>query len=108
MADRAFLDRMVRELADKGKLVEAGWVSFRILVLSPTAGAEQLEMMRLAFMAGAQHLFGSIAGGMGVLDPDAEPTEMDLHRMDLIDQELRGFVEEFKQRFPGGKTGVRH
>jgi hypothetical protein len=66
-------------------------------------------MMRLAFMAGAQHLFGSIAGGTSVLDEDQEPTEGDLRRMDLIDQELRGFIEEFKRRFPAAaKTGVRH
>jgi hypothetical protein len=26
MADRAFLERLTKQLADEGKLIEAGWV----------------------------------------------------------------------------------
>lgn len=29
MADRAYLERLSRELTDKGKLIEAGWVGLR-------------------------------------------------------------------------------
>jgi hypothetical protein len=95
MADRAYLERLTRELADSGKLIEAGWVGLRIACELEGAPAIQLEEMRNAFFAGAQHLFGSI---MTVLDPGSEPTDKDLERMDLIDRELREFINDFSMR----------
>lgn len=96
MADRAYLERLTRELADQGKLIESGWVALRLMTLPLDAPAVQLQEMRNAYFAGAQHLFGSLMSG--VLDPDAEPTEADRRRMDLIDQELRTFIAEFEPR----------
>jgi len=93
MAERAHLERLSRELTDKGKLIEAGWVGLRIAAIPLDAGATQLEEMRTAFFAGAQHVFGSI---MTMLDPGDEPTDDDLRRMDLIDKELRSFIEQYK------------
>ena len=95
MADRAYLERLTRELADSGKLIEAGWVGLRIACELEDAPAIQLEEMRNAFFAGAQHLFGSI---MTVLDPGSGPTDKDLERMDLIDRELREFINDFSMR----------
>jgi hypothetical protein len=95
MADRAYLERLTRELADSGKLIEAGWVGLRIACELEDAPAIQLEEMRNAFFAGAQHLFGSI---MTVLDPGSGPTDKDLERMDLIDRELRDFINDFSMR----------
>lgn len=95
MADPQFLERLSRELADQGKLIEAGWVAMRLHVVPLNAQAAQLDNMRLAFMAGAQHLFASI---MTVLDPGAEPTGADMRRIDLIDRELAAFGEELKLR----------
>lgn len=89
MADRAFLERLSRELVDQGKLMEAGWVGLRLAAVPDDAPKVQLQEMRMAFFAGAQHLFSSI---MGVLDAGEEPTEADLRRMELIDAELRAFV----------------
>lgn len=98
MADRAFLQRLERELVDKGKLIEAGWIGLRIAAVPPDASKVQLEEMRTAFFAGAQHLFTSI---MSILEPGAEPTEKDLERMDLINKELRAFINDFTIRnFP--------
>ena len=94
MADRAFLERLSRELADQGKLIEAGWVSLRLTAIAHDAPAIQLQEMRMAFFAGAQHLLGSI---MSILDPGDEPTDADLRRMDLINKELRGFIAKFAQ-----------
>ena len=101
MADRAFLQQMQRKLVDDGLLIEAGWIGLRLVAIPLNAPAVQLEEMRNAFFAGAQHLFGSM---MDVLEPDAEPTEKDIERMALIDAELRKFIEEFKLRhgLPGG------
>jgi len=95
MADRAFLERLSRELADQGKLIEAGWVGLRVACDLEDAPKVQLEEMRNAFFAGAQHLFSSI---MTILEPDAEPTKKDLERMDLIDKELRTFINDFTIR----------
>lgn len=92
MADKAFLERLSRELADQGKLIEAGWVGLRVACDLHDAPKDQLQEMRNAFFAGAQHLFSSI---MTVLDPGAEPTDKDLERMDLIDRELKAFINDF-------------
>jgi hypothetical protein len=95
--DREFLKHLERELAEKGKLIEAGWVGLRLAAIPETAGALQLDEMRMAFFAGAQHLFGSIMGG--VLDPgDEEPTAADMRRMDNIHAELAAFLDEFQKK----------
>lgn len=93
MADRAFLERLTKELANQGKLIEAGWVSLRLNAIFPKAPAIQLQEMRLAYMAGAQNLFTSM---MNILDEDREPTEADMTRMDLIHKELEAFRGELE------------
>jgi hypothetical protein len=95
MADRAHLERLSRELTDSGKLIEVGWIGMRIACDLIDAPADQLREMRMAFFAGAQHLFGSI---MTILEPGSEPTDKDLVRMDLIDKELKAFIAEFSMR----------
>jgi len=98
MADRAHLQRLERELVDKGKLIEAGWIGLRLAAIPDSASATQLEEMRNAFFAGAQHLFSSI---MSIMDPGEEPTEDDLRRMGSIQDELDDFIEKFELRhFP--------
>ena len=72
--------------------VEAGWRSYRDLVMPPDAPAIQRSECRLAFWAGAATLFYSI---MDCLDPGDEPTEADLARMSAINGELRKFAETF-------------
>ena len=89
------VDRLCAALVDQGRLIEAGWEGLRLTAVAVDAPPNQLDEMRLAFFAGAQHLFASI---MGILEPDAEPTETDLRRMDAIDKELKRFIEEFKLR----------
>jgi hypothetical protein len=95
MADRHYLEQLSKKLADDGKLIEAGWLGLRIHAIPPDAPAVQLQEMRYAFMAGAQHLFSSI---MTVMDEDREPTAADMKRMDLISRELETFGEELKLR----------
>lgn len=103
MADRAFLERLTRELNDQGKLIEAGWVSLRLAWIPLNAPANQLDEMRQAFFAGAQHLFSSI---MTILDPGEEPTEKDLDRFSLIHNELQEFIQDFELRhLPTKGTG---
>lgn len=97
MADRAYLERLSRDLTDNGKLIEAGWIGLRLACFPPNgdAPALQLQEMLQAFFAGAQHLFSSI---MTILEPDSEPTDKDLERMDLIDRELKAFINDFTIR----------
>jgi hypothetical protein len=97
MADRAHLERLTKELVDSGKLIEAGWTSLRLMVIPLDASAMQLREMRMAFFAGAQHVFGSI---MTFMEEGEEPTERDLERMDKIHQELEAFIAEIRKRFP--------
>jgi len=96
MADKGYLERLTRELADKGKLIEAGCL--RIVAIHPDASPAQLDEMRMAFFAGAQHLFGSMMSMQGMFDEGDEPTENDERRMQFISEELKEFLAEFKLR----------
>lgn len=89
---KADLEALCRSLTDEGKLIEAGWVGLRIAAVPVDAPQIQIDEMRNAFFAGAQHLFSSI---MTILEPDEEPTDNDMARLDLIDAELRTFGEKF-------------
>jgi hypothetical protein len=93
MTREEFLNGLARRLADEGKLVEAGWLALQALAVPADAPLAQIKQMRMAYMAGAQHLFASI---MGLLDPEDEPTEADMRRLDLINTELEAFGEELK------------
>jgi hypothetical protein len=93
MADRQFLEQLTKQLANDGKLIEAGWVALRLQAIPPNAPAIQLHEMRLAFMAGAQHLFASM---VWMLDSGLEETPDDMRRMDLIHEELDAFRRELE------------
>lgn len=95
MADKSYLERLSREFTDQGKLIEAGWIGLRLAAIPMDASAVQLDEMRSAFFAGAQHLFASI---MTILDPGEEPTDADLRRIDLIDAELKTFIADYSAR----------
>lgn len=92
---KALADRLAKHLTDEGKLIEAGWTQYDKLVLSPNAPQIQRDECRLAFFAGAQHLFGSI---LGILDPGSEPTDKDLERMSQIHAELQAFIVVFSAK----------
>lgn len=81
-------------LADDGRLVNAGWSTYMSTVYPQGVGENQRQGIRMAFFAGAQHVFGSI---MTMFDPGDEPTDRDLRRITLIDHELRAFIDEYKQ-----------
>lgn len=88
-------EKLIKSLADSGRLVEAGWISLRVAVIPADASEIQLSEMRKAFFSGAQHIFSSI---MNFLEEGTEPTGKDLNRMDLLHQELQGFVKELKEQ----------
>lgn len=87
------MEQLQRELANRGQLIEAGWVGLRQAWIPADAPPHQVQDLRWAFMAGAQHLFASI---MTILDPGEKETEGDLRRMDLINAELGKFQREME------------
>jgi hypothetical protein len=89
------IEDLCRELADRGKIIEAGWLSLKMTTIPADAPQVQLDEMRNAFFAGAQHLFGSI---MGLLEGGEEATEKDIRRLSLINSELNSFLDEFKAK----------
>lgn len=91
---RAMLDALAVKLADEGKVIEAGWIAMRAGCMAADAPEDQVREMRMAYMAGAQHLFACV---MVMLDPGEEPSVADLKRMGSIDAELRNFAGELRQ-----------
>ena len=95
MTLKTILGKLHRDLVDEGTLIEAGWIGMRLACVPEDASEVQISEMRMAFFAGAQHLFSSM---MQIMDADEEPTAKDLKRMDQIDAELRRFASEFELR----------
>ena len=93
--NRDMAEAITKDLIDKGQIIEAGWVSLRMLAIPHDAPQVQLDAMREAFYAGAQHLYASV---MICLDPGKEPTEDDLRRMAMIHSELDEFIRQYKVR----------
>lgn len=95
--DPELLKKISVQLTDEGKLMEAGWIGLRLATGLTDAPTAQLREMRMAFFAGAQHVFHTI---MTIMDDDREPTEDDLRRVEFIDAELQAFIRDF--------TGAKH
>jgi len=90
---QAVAQELTERLADAGKIIEGGFAGFSMMVIPSEAPPIQVREMRMAFFAGAQHLFSSI---MAVMDTDREPTPRDLHRMSMIHEELEFFRKDFE------------
>ena len=88
---------LTRKLNDEGKLIEAGFVGLRLAAFPPDVSDLQVREMRMAFFAGAAHLFNSI---MNVMTEDREPTDADMKSMELIQKELDLFMVEFEAKLP--------
>jgi hypothetical protein len=99
MADekwRAMITQISQELADKGLVIESGWQMYRLIALSQNTPTGELDRLKEAFFAGAQHLFGSI---YSMMEPGTEETENDLRRMDGINAELERFSNTMKLKY---------
>ena len=92
--------KITKELVDQGKLIEAGFAIFRHYAISQNAPQIQVDEMRLAFMAGAEHVWSSM---MSMLDPGSEETPADMRRMDMIQRELDEWRGKLSQRVDPAK-----
>jgi hypothetical protein len=86
-------EQLTKDLNDRGLIIEAGWQGLRMVAYPHGGSAQQMQQLREAFFAGAQHLFSSI---MTVMDPGEEPTMQDLERMRKISDELQSFLRQFQ------------
>jgi hypothetical protein len=96
MADRAYLDALSRRLADEGKLIQAGWTALRAVAPLTNKPAAEIDMLRLAYLAGAQHTFASM---FSFLYPGSDATPTDMRRMELIANEMEAIRRELELRF---------
>lgn len=90
-ARREFAERLCKQAADQGRLLEVGWLVMRMSVIPHDAPETQIKEMRKAYFMGADHLFASV---MTLLDPGKEPTPKDLRTMDKIWKELQEFRKQ--------------
>lgn len=67
-----------KNLVDQGRIVEAGWATFYLMVLLPSVSRVQADEMRVAFMAGAQYLWACLRyPGEPISDSDSISRELD-------------------------------
>lgn len=88
---REIADNLMRELSDRGQIIEGGWRAYELLTGLKDAPAIQRHECRKAWYLGAQHLFASI---LSFLEPGTEETPTDMERMDKLDAELKRFMQE--------------
>ncbi len=86
----------VHETVGADTPIAAGFASFREAAIPPEASAEQVDDMRTAFFAGAEHLFSALIDG---IDGDCvEPNAADVSLLDKIAKELLEFVRDLEDR----------
>lgn len=96
MIDKAYVERVVKELIDRGRPVEAGWMSYKIHVMPIDAPPGQFEECRRAFYAGAVHLFASVLRAVESDEDKGHDTldkmraELRLYHQDLLERHTRG------------------
>jgi hypothetical protein len=92
--------QIAEQLVAEGRLIEAGFTIFRGMELRAMNDVT-IEVARLSFFAGAQHLFGTL---MTIMDADAEPTPGDLKKMDSIHRELQRWTVDYEQQRANRET----
>ena len=95
---------LAKKLFDSGRVLEAGRTISVISFVAPDEPPEIKKMAEDCFMAGAQHLWSCLVGG---LDEGEDPTPADDRRMDLIDKELRRWTADVKTRIRRGPDGQK-
>lgn len=95
----AALAKLTKELVDQGMLIEAGWMGLRAAAFPRDTPTTALDAHKVTFFAGALHLWSSIMGTDGIMEPGGEPTENDERRMENINQELKKFSDQFVRRY---------
>src|SRR5277367_1872575 len=98
MTPQEMAEKLTKDLADQGKLLEAGWQTYRLLCLKKSFSDPAYDL-REAFYGGAEHIFSSM---INMMDPGIEETEADLTRMDLLHKELSEIRDQLRLKY--GRT----
>lgn len=88
---------LTKKLLDDGRLLEAGWHIFRGTMLPAGLAPQSLDRIRLAYLAGAEHVFSSMLSGMD--EGDAE-TDAEIKRMENLSIEIAKAREELNAAAP--------
>lgn len=100
-------ERVMRMLADKGRALEAGWLVYRMHLMSPKCPPDQVREVRIAWHCGASFIFSLI---MNMLEPGEDATAGDMSRMTAISKELQRFETELRhleQHDPAMRAAAR-
>ena len=81
---------LVRKLIDDAKLIKAGFAIFAATQLRPDAPAERVDELRVAFMAGAVHIWLGVAG---IVEQSESIDKTERSRIDLIRRELTEWLK---------------
>lgn len=93
MTNPETLAALMQKMNDQGRLIEAGWLSLRLAAVPMDAPQTQIDEMRNAFFAGAQHLFSSI---MLMMTEGDDVEDQDLSTLEKIQQELDEFIQVYQ------------
>jgi hypothetical protein len=85
----ANVQRAVDALSARGRYIEAGWISLRETAIAAGASAAQVDNKRMAFYAGAGHLFDCLGACMEIDD--------DERRRVIFDQVMQAVSNELDQ-----------
>ena len=92
--NEGLVEALTAALIDKGLFIELGFLTLRWKAW-PEAPPAMVQEMRMAFFAGAQHVFHGVLNVLG----ESKDEVADFHRMDQVDAELRRFIDDFQSRF---------
>lgn len=87
------LANLMQKMNAQGRLIEADWLGMRIAAVPMDASVTQVDEMRSAFFAGAQHLFTSI---MLMMTDGDDVQDQDLSTLEKIQQELDEFIQVYQ------------
>jgi hypothetical protein len=90
-ASRAMLREMVPQLIARGRMIDAGFVSLRTSTSLGTAPSDQMALMRMAFFAGANHLFMGMATIL-----NGQNVEVGERQLQAVGLELARFMQELE------------
>jgi len=93
---REIAKKLSCELADQGRLTEGGWKAFETMFLPTAVNEDQRHDMRIAFFAGAQHIFHTM---VSIAEEGTEATPNDLSRFQKLDDELTEFAEYMAKHY---------
>jgi hypothetical protein len=92
MFSKQDIDYLAKQSADEHRSVEAAWISFRLHVLNPTLDPEAVSEFKLAFFAGATHMFSDLVQMMRATKNP--PRGAAVANIQCLDRELQDYADD--------------